>query len=122
MAEQELQILTNGEYKNINLKTRVDKKTGQVQQGLTVGNHIIVEKGDFTDALEIPKGTYNLYRFSGIYKGEEVAWFGTRQDEADEWAECGGVGDKVKITLVQVPYKFKGKEDTRLGLSFELVA
>ena len=120
--EQDLEIIKNGEYKNINLKTRVDKSTGQVQQGLTKDNYIIVEKVDFDKSLKVDKGSYNLYRCTALYKDEVVSFFLNRDDEGEAWDETGGLNEKVKITATSIPYKYKGEEKTRLGLVFELVA
>lgn len=122
MAEQELKIYEVNGYKNVYLKTKVDKKTGEVRQGLTLGNHIIVEKGEYGEAFALEKPEYTSYKIGFLYNGEDVAYWTYRQDEAEEWNNCGGSGDKVKITAVSIPYKFKGKEETRVGLSFELVA
>lgn len=122
MAEQELQIYTNGEYKNVFLKTKTDKKTGEVKQGLTLGNHVILEKGEFAEAYVHEAPNYTSYKLEFIYKGELVAYWTYREDEATDWNDVGGTGDKVKVTAVSIPYKYKGKEQTRLGLSFELVS
>lgn len=119
--EQELEITTNGDYKNITLKTRVNRATGVVNQGLAVGNHIFVTKEDFEEAFEIDKGSYKLYSCKVDYKGEVVSFLLNRDDEVAEWNNTGGVGDRVKITAVTIPYVFKGEKKTRLGLSFELV-
>lgn len=122
MAEQELNIVENGEYNNITLKTRVNRSTGQVSQGLTAGNHIIVVKEDFEEAFEIDKGSYKLYSCKVDYKGKVCSFLLNRDDEVADWNSCGAVGDKVKITAVTIPYKFKGESKERLGLNFELVA
>ena len=119
--EQKLEITANGEYNNITLKTRVNKSTGQVSQGLTNGNFIIVTKEDFEEAFEIDKGSYKIYSCKVDYLGTVVSFLLNREDEVAEWNSCGGVGDRVKITSTVVPYKFKGESKTRLGLTFELV-
>ena len=119
--EQKLEIVQNGEYNNITLKTRVNKSTGQVSQGLTTGNFITVTKEDFDEAFEIDKGTYKIYSCKADYLGTVISFILNREDEVADWNSCGGVGDRVKITSTVVGYKFKGEAKTRLGLNFELV-
>ena len=120
--EQKLEIVPNGEYNNITLKTRVNKSTGQVSQGLTAGNYITVTKEGYDEARLIDKGSYNLYSCNVEYDGEVVSFLLNRDDEGEDWNACGGIGDKIKITAVSKSYKFKGESKTRLGLAFELVA
>lgn len=119
MVEQDLDIVTNGDYKNINLKTKINKATGDVVQGISVGNHIIVEK-IFAEGREVNMGTYKFYSCGVKYKDEDVT-FTCSEKEHEAYAECGGIDDKVKISVEQIEYTFKGQKKNRLGLVFEAV-
>jgi hypothetical protein len=131
--EQELEIITNGDFKNINLKSRYkrdskgnfevkDGKKVALQQGLEVGNHVILEK-TFAQGLEITKPTYTFFNCKVKYKNTDVS-FVLYKDEHDEFASTGGVGDKVKATLFKEPYvnKKTGAEGLKEVLHFEVVA
>jgi len=132
--EQELEIRTNGEYKNLNLITKferdgqnvklVDGKTIVKEQGLEVGNFVIVEKV-FAEGRDVPSknaGWSNSFTCKATYLGEEVS-FWLKPVEHDQYKDCGGIGDKVKISLieVEVPDKKTGKMNKYENLRFELV-
>lgn len=123
--EQELDIIeieSKGTvYKNLNLKTKKDNKTGGFISGLTVGNYVIVEKL-FAEGYKNTK-TYNgkevnSFSCKVIYKGEEVS-FWLNEAEHDAFAETGGVGDDIKVTLNSAEYRFKGETKTKFVLAFE---
>ena len=120
--EQKLEITKTSkgdkEYNNLNLKTKVDKATGSVVQGLNVGNHIIVEKGEFAEGKEV--GQYGSFLCNVKYEGVDVAFF-LKDKEHPNFAACGGCGDKVKITMTSKQYTYNGKEGTSLVPVFEPV-
>lgn len=130
--EQELEILEieskGNVYKNLNLKTKVDRATGGVIPGLTVGNYIIVEK-------VFPEGYENVRKYKNadgtekevrsfsckvIYKGEEAS-FWLNEQEHNKFASIGGSGDDIKIIMTQADYKFKGETKKKLVADFDLV-
>lgn len=112
MPEQQLEIEQNGEYKNINLipKYKWDKSKKQfviengqkvlVKDGLQPDNFIVVEK-QFVDG-QLVKGNFgDSYSCKVIYAGEENVSFWLKPYQHEQFAQCGGVGDKVKITYVK---------------------
>lgn len=104
MTEQNLEISTtvkNGkEYKNLYLKPNVAKRTF----GLDDGKYIIVEKvypegfkqvsSQYKDKDGNPSVSYSV---KANYKGQEVSFF-INEEQHEKFKNCGGVGDKVKIT------------------------
>ena len=125
MEEQELQIYTttgkdNKEYKNIVLKTKVDKATGEVRQGLKTDHFITVEKA-FADGRKVAGGAdWTMFGCGAKYKGEEVSFVLYDRDH-DAWKECGGVGDVIRISAYTHKYKYQDVEKSTLKLKFELV-
>jgi len=124
--EQDLKIIEVGkkdkngnDIKNINLKTRVNKATGEVTQGLTVGNHIIVTK-IFAEGYENKGASYSSFSCKARYKGEEVS-FWLSQKEHDQYKEVGGIDDDIKVTLVSYEYTFNNVKKTATKLVFDLV-
>lgn len=111
------------ELYNISLKTVVDKKTGKITQGLVVGDSIVVEK-------LFPGGYKTQYDWSikAKYQDKVCSFWIKREDEYLAFESCGGIGDKVRISAVSIPYSFKDKktqetvEGVRIGYTFELVA
>lgn len=122
MTEQKLEIIENGQYKNINLKTKPEnKKTKKpMVPGIDKDNFIIVEK-IYAEGYENP-GNYGLsYSCKVIYLGEEVS-FWLDEEEHDAYKEVGGVDDKVKITLTkEMLTNAKGRDYIKQILTFELV-
>jgi len=124
--EQDLDIINTGkkdkagnEIKNINLKTRLNKATGDVTQGLTVGNFITAEKV-FPTGYKNDRGSYCIYSCKIKYKDEEVS-FTLNEKEHNEYKVTGGMGDKVKITLESYEYTYENAKKTATRLVFELV-
>lgn len=115
MAEQELQIIANGEHKNINLKPKLNKGIA----GLEEGNHVIVEKV-FAEGYENDGKFGKSYSCKVKYKGEEVSFWLTEK-EHEVYKTIGGVEDKVKITLTKENYvnKNTGVETRYNKLVFE---
>lgn len=93
MAEQKLEIVQNGDFKNVNLKPKLHLGI----KGLDNGNHIIVGKL-FDDGLE-KEGKFGKYYITKVlYDSEEVSFILSDKEHAAFKAE-GTVGDNVKITL-----------------------
>jgi len=103
MEEQKLEIKENGQYKNIELKSKLHK--GIV--GLDDGNYVIVEKV-FTEGYEFiserlkdangdPLKSYSCRVLYGEENTEVSFWLNAREHKI--YAELGGIGDKVKIIL-----------------------
>jgi len=91
--EQTLEIVQNGEYKNINLKPKLNKGIA----GLNDGNFIVVEKV-FAEGYEVESKFGKSYSCRAKYKGDEVS-FWLNAKEHDVYKDLGGIGDSVKITL-----------------------
>lgn len=111
MTEVKLPIEVKGAFKNIRLKTLyktnpdkspvLDENNQKivVAQGLEDGDHIIVTKNDkFLDGREIKMPTYTMYSCSVTYNDEKVSFL-VYSEEHEEFKNCGGLGDKVKISL-----------------------
>ena len=88
MNEQELAITTNGQYKNINLKTRYkwNAQTKQfefdsdgnkviVAQGVKPDHYVILTKGDYPEGYPVEGKFGTSYSYKVTYKGEEVSFF-----------------------------------------------
>lgn len=118
MVEQTLEIVPNGQYKNINLKPKLNKGI----PGLDNGNHIIVEKTNFAEGMAINGKFGTSYSCRVTYRGEEVSFF-LNEKEHQQYAQTGDVGDSVKITLTKEPFvnKKTGVEMLFNKLTFELV-
>ena len=134
MTQQELNVITNGKYKNIELKAK--PKRGIV--GITPGSFILVEK-TFIEGLAVPSRTYTkkvngqdvpsisysckakLGMLDGSFTEEVSFWLTER--EHDLYKVCGGVGDVVKITLTKEPVlnQRTGNEELVQTLHFEKV-
>lgn len=133
MVEQELEIYDSNGYKNIYLKTRYKRKGRNIvfdgndkpivlNKGLEANNFVIVEKR-FPEGMKIEKPTYTMFNCGVIYKGEECGFLLMNEFDHKKYAECGGIGDKVKITLVEEESvdKMTGKKTMYDNLKFELV-
>jgi DNA-directed RNA polymerase subunit L len=106
--EKDLEIIQNGTYNNINLKTKYQRQAGKfvikdgkkvvLQQGLDDGDFIIVKKHKFAEGKEIIKPTYTFFNCNVLYKDKEVSFI-VYEKEHVKFASCGGIGDDVKITL-----------------------
>ena len=127
--EQKLEITENGSYKNIALRSNHTKGI----KGIEDGNYIIVTKkfADGKECAEKFKGVKG-YNCMVEYDGQDVSFFlnnkyyqdGTQFfDEYDRFAACGGIGDKIKITLKKEPYinNKTGAEGLKQSLYFEKV-
>jgi len=120
--EQKLEIVENGVFKNLHLKPKLNKGI----KGLDDGNFVIVEK-IFAEGYEkvMKEGTPDEYRFYNCkvnYLGEECSFL-LYENEHGKFAEQGGIGDKVKITLTKVT-KVNPKTNVEMlvpTLSFEKV-
>ena len=131
MTEAKLEIYentSNGKtYKNIALKSKLDKNTkAVVMQGLEDGEFIIIEKGNFAEGRSVMSGVgqngkpWNMFSCAVKYNGDDVSFILYDRDH-EAYADCGGVGDKLKISLTEE------KMVTPMGkrlidkLSFEIV-
>jgi len=115
MVEQQIQIKTSGDFKNIYPKKDLEQ-----------GNYIVIEK-KFVDAKEMTGGKFNntSYLAQVLYAGEEVSFFMT-VNEHNQFKDVGGIGDKIKCILGENTFVRKNKEGKTVGkmiyntLSFEL--
>lgn len=111
--EQKLVIETNGQHKNLNLKN------------LDNGNHVIVEKKYAeTKLMEGTSGKtgkpYRFYTAKVMYDGQEVGIAVNDDTDAKLFNDCGGIGDKVKITCSKEIRKNKvGKDFVKTSFKFE---
>ena len=93
MAEQKIEIVQNGDYKNIRLKPNIKKGF----KGLENGNHIVVEKL-YDESREL-QGKYGAFYSCGVkYMDNEVSFI-LNPKEHKKFDKVGEIGDKVKITL-----------------------
>jgi len=108
LKEDILEITTNGEYKNIELKEKLvrnglrlilgeDGKPQIKSKGIEDGKFIIVEK-TFADCKEVETKFGKSYLAGVEYQGEKVS-FWLKEFEAKAFNSCGGVGDKVRIRM-----------------------
>ena len=107
MEKATLEITSNGEYKNIELKEKFERKNGNIviEDGVAKVKHagmpndtfIIVEK-TFAECKEIETKFGKSYLAGAEYEGEKVS-FWLNQYEAPLFNACGGVGDKVRIRM-----------------------
>jgi hypothetical protein len=93
--EQKLEVKTNGNFKNIDLKPKLHKGI----KGLDNGNHIVVEMM-FKEGLK-KDGQYGPYYIMKVLYDEQEVSFFLNEKEHDNFAAVGEVGDKVKITLIK---------------------
>jgi hypothetical protein len=123
----ELPIVTNGNYKNIDLRAMdndeaivVTKKYAELRRTEKIGNK-------FNDTVK-----WYVCRAEGTYNGEEVSFFINKSNAGDkyisetEYADlydaCGGEGDKVKISCKKWFAKDKkGKDVVAIQYFFEKV-
>lgn len=132
MSEQQLEIKENNGYKNITLKTKYKRDSKGnlelendnpivVDQGLEVGNHIVVEK-TIVDGLKVAGRYGDSYSCKADYAGQEIS-FWLNPIEHEQWASTGGVGDKVKISLEEVTKtnKKSGAKQIFNNLVFETI-
>ena len=113
--EQKLEIVENGQYNNLNLKTNFAKKI----KGIEDGNYIIVTKC-FAEGREW-QGKYGpSYSCKVTYDDTECS-FWLNQKEHEVFMDCGGIDDKVKITLKKETYVLNNEERTKQVLYFEKV-
>lgn len=130
--ETKLEIRPNGEYKNIELKTKYerngkmlklgpDKKPVVKIAGIPDGDFIIVEKV-MADGKEIAGKFGTSYTCKVKYQDEEVSFF-LNEKEHQKYATLGGEGDKLKITLKFEEYTnpMNGMVGTAQRLYFEKV-
>jgi len=118
MVEQDLEIREAGEYKNLDLKPNLKRGV----KGIDNGNHIIITKNVYAEGME-KEGNYGKYYICQVeYKGEDVGFLLSAKEHAP-YKDCGGVGDKVKITLNKEEYTNpkSGIQMLIPRLSFELV-
>jgi len=131
--EQELEIqkveVGDRTFNNLYLKSNLKRGI----KGLDDGNYVIFEKM-FPSGIPIKSKFENseAYNCRVKYKGEECSFLlGERTNklgqktmtEHTDFESCGGVGDKVKITLNKVPVQnpVTGAEVLSQRLTFEKV-
>lgn len=106
---------------SVSLKTKVDKNTGDIIQGLKPGEELIVEKlfkGGLQGKFE---GSYNIKFYieeEGVKKLCST-YVNTKQHVAYEAA--GDMGAKVKITAYNREYMYGDEKKTTLDFKFETV-
>jgi len=91
--EQEINIVENGQYKNINLKPKPMKGI----TGIDNGNYIIVEKV-FAEGFENEGKFGKSYSCKVRYKDEECSFWLNEKEHAI-YGPLGGVGDLIRISL-----------------------
>lgn len=108
MAEQKLQVVTTESkgktYRNINLKPKPTKGI----PGLEDGNYILVKKTKFIEGQEHKSTLYQkkdgtpqlTYSCLVEYDGQDVS-FWLNAKEHSEYKKIGGLGDTIKISLVE---------------------
>jgi len=105
-SEQKLEIKTNGEYKNIDIKS------------IENGNYVVIEK-IFVEGME-KTGQYGKYYIvKAKYQDEEVSFF-LNEKQHNEFKQCGGIGDNVKVTAT-LQENFKKRGTFYKVLSFDLL-
>lgn len=91
--EQELKLVTNGDFKNLHLKPNIKKGI----EGLEDGNYAVVGKVH-KEGLE-KEGMYGKYYICRVnYRGDECSFILNEKEHA-AFSACGDLGDDVKITL-----------------------
>lgn len=104
-----MEITKNGQYSNIDLKT------------LKPGEEVIIEKtfptGLQKTASKMLNGknvSWNYYVCKGKYNNTDVSFFLDEQSHK-LFADCGGIGDKIKVSASLQP---KAKKPTEYVLKF----
>ena len=115
MSEQALEIIENGQYKNIALKGNMKKGI----DGLEDGNHVVIEKV-FASGYENNGQFGKSFSCKAIYNGDEVS-FWLNEKEHEVYQDVGGEGDKVKITGKDKTIKTKMGRKIITELTFELM-
>lgn len=130
MTEQKLEIKQSVKgdkvYNNLVLKPKFNKATQKEEGGIQSGNHVIVEKVFVDGGTGIESKLF--FKKDGspeisfackvIYDGVEAAFFLNEKEHA-AYASCGGIGDKIKISLTKETYfDLKGTERIAKKLSF----
>lgn len=127
--ETTVEIVKNGEYNNIPLKTKykrdakgnlvLDDNSEKIvlQQGLGVGNHIIITK-KFAEGKEVTSKFGSSFACTAGYKGQDVSFFLTEL-EHQSFAQAGGDGDKIKVSCTKGVNKKNGAEYEKI--TFEKV-
>lgn len=116
--EKDLPLEIKGEYKNISLKQKWDEGT-LVREGLADGEYIIVEKR-FADGKLFNGNFGPSYSCGVVYKGEDVT-FWLNEAEHAKYADCGGIGDKVKIVNLKESFVHNKVEKKKNVLHFSQV-
>lgn len=116
--EQKLTVKTNvgsngKEYKNLVLKTKVDKTTGAVEQGLLADHYAVLTK-KYNEGKQTQYG----YVVSAEYEGEEVSFFLNEREHA-LFVEAGGVDEQIIAKLEPYAFKKDGKDIKGSKLVFE---
>jgi hypothetical protein len=142
-----LPVALVGEYKNINLKVKYERDANKnfvvedghkvvKEDGLGDGEYIVVKKM-FVDGQEF-KSKYPKIVYSGGKRVEEDAFnylckaiyndgaedhevsFWLNEDEHNQYKECGGVDDQVKIINIKQTFvnKKTGAEGLKDSLNF----
>ena len=104
---KKLTIAENGQYKNINPKKDPNFKDGDYFFATKV----------YAEGMEV-NGKYGIsYSIKLNYEDEEVSTF-IKPYEHEEFKECGGVDDKIKVTL-----NYRETKDGKIykALTFELI-
>ena len=101
MSEEcKLEIVPNGDFKNIDISKMENGKS-------------IVIKKLFADGLEktASKGTrsWKFYIVKAEYLGEEVSFIMNERTHA-EFKELGGIGDEIRLTFTKGIGEIKGKD------------
>jgi hypothetical protein len=117
MVEQNIEIIENGQYKNLILKPNLRKGL----KGLAIDNHIFAEK-IFAEGREVKTKFGSMYSCAVRYKDQDTSFVCSDKEHA-QYKACGGIGDKLKITLFKFTWTNKqtGMESSVPRLKFELV-
>jgi len=115
--EQDLEIVENKGFKNLQLKPNVAKGIA----GLEDGNFVIIEK-TFAEGREVTMPTHTFYSCGARYKDTDISFI-LNPKEHEIYKNTGGVGDRVKITLKKEPYvnPMTGAEGIAKRVYFEVV-
>jgi len=120
-----IQIVKNGEYKNVSLKNKYKVENGKkvvTQQGINPGDSAVIEK-IFAEGKE-QDGKYGPFFGckAKLESGEEVSFI-LNPREHELFRECGGVGDKVKVSAYVHDFinPKNGNEGKVERLKFDLV-
>lgn len=136
LTETKLEIKQNGQHNNMTVKTRYkwDKAKKQfvlengkkvvVEQGLPINTYVVVEK--LQAAGYENKGEFgSSFSCKVKYQDKDCSFWlkdtKTQPDHAN-YAKCGGIGDKVKISCTKETVVVRGEEKLAEVLHFEKVA